>query len=181
MRGHPDCHGWPMALQDQTPLSAQDVYLLREGTHTRLADTMGGRLLPDGAGARFSVWAPNASRVSVIGDWNGWSVDADPLRRRDDGSGVWDGTVAAANDGALYKYRVVAANGHATDKADPLALAAEAPPSTASRLVGPIEHRWQDDEWMRERVRRQAPDAPMSIYEVHLGSWRRNADGDFLA
>ncbi|HWH80618.1 MAG TPA: 1,4-alpha-glucan branching protein GlgB [Burkholderiaceae bacterium] len=156
-----------------------DLFLLREGTHTGLADKLGGRLLPDGAGARFAVWAPNARAVSVIGEWNGWNAAADPLARRDDGSGVWEGAVSAAAAGATYKFRVVDASGHAADKADPFALYAEEPPATASRLWSP-EFAWSDAAWLQRRARHDAARAPMSIYEVHPGSWRRRSDGGFL-
>jgi 1,4-alpha-glucan branching enzyme len=157
-------------------LGEQDLFLFREGTHTRLAERLGGRLLPAGEGARFAVWAPNASAVSVVGDWNGWQSDADPLQACSDGSGLWTGVASHATAGAVYKYRLTGADGAALpDKADPFALAAELPPATGSRLCDPV-HEWQDAAWMRERGLRQAPGAPMSIYELHPGSWRR-ADG----
>jgi 1,4-alpha-glucan branching enzyme len=161
------------ATTDPTaPLGEQDLFLFREGTHARLADRLGGRLLAEG-GARFAVWAPNATAVSVIGDWNGWRPGIDPLQRRSDGSGLWTGDATGASSGSVYKYRVIGPDGqHVADKADPFALATELPPATGSRLCAPV-HEWQDAAWMRERARRQAPDAPMSIYELHVGSWRR--------
>jgi 1,4-alpha-glucan branching enzyme len=161
-------------------LTAFDVFLLREGTHTGAAHKLGGRMLPNADGARFAVWAPNASEVAVIGDWNGWDASADPLARRDDGSGIWEGAVAAAQEGAAYKFRVVGPGGHyAADKADPLALRSELPPATASRLWA-REHAWRDAAWMRDRAARQAASAPMAVYELHAGSWRRHEDGTYL-
>jgi 1,4-alpha-glucan branching enzyme len=152
-----------------------DVYLFREGTHARLFDAMGGRLTDEGA--TFRVWAPNASRVAVIGDWNGWDPRGQPLARRGDGSGIWEGVAQGPARGGAYKFRIASADGqHEFDKADPFALFAQAPPATASRLWS-LGYDWGDDAWMAERARRNALDAPMSIYEVHVGSWRREAPG----
>ncbi|APW38158.1 1,4-alpha-glucan branching enzyme [Rhodoferax koreense] len=162
-----------------TPIAEQDIHFFREGTHTRLGDTLGGRLLAAGQGAHFSVWAPNAEAVSVVGDWNGWDGSADPLRPRADGSGIWEGTVSRAAHGDVYKFRVRSRfHGYAADKADPYALCAELPPATGSRLWS-LDFAWTDAEWMADRSVRVAAEAPMSIYEVHAGSWRRN-DGVFM-
>jgi 1,4-alpha-glucan branching enzyme len=162
-----------------TTLADQDLHFFREGTHTRLADKLGGRLLGPGKGAHFAVWAPNARGVSVIGDWNQWNVDADVLAPRPDGSGIWEGTVKKAEKGSAYKYRVRGADGHyAADKADPYAVYAELPPQTGSRLWS-LAYEWHDDAWMSERAKRDATEAPMSIYEMHAGSWRRD-NGQFL-
>jgi 1,4-alpha-glucan branching enzyme len=153
------------------PLGEQDLYLFREGTHARLHQMMGCRLGADGAS--FRVWAPNASRVSVIGEWNGWDPGADPLVVRDDSSGIWEGAVDGVERGHAYKYRIVSRHtGREIDKSDPFALYMEAPPSTASR-AWTLDYAWDDGAWMASRARRNALDAPMSIYEVHLGSWRR--------
>jgi len=154
------------------PLGQQDVYLFREGTHGRLYKVMGCQL--GESGATFRLWAPNAARVSVIGDFNGWDPDADPLAPRNDGSGLWEGAVADIEHGQAYKYRIASRQGeHAFDKADPFALCAESPPSTASRAWR-LDYAWADDAWMTSRARRNALDAPISIYEMHLGSWRRD-------
>ncbi len=154
-----------------------DNYLFCEGTHTRLYDVLGCHLAQEGA--RFAVWAPNAESVSVIGDWNGWSADVDPLVLRDDGTGIWSGVVTGAQRGQGYKYRIRSRhNGHVVDKADPFAVLCEAPPATASRIWS-LEHTWSDAQWMAERGAHNALDAPMSVYEVHLGSWRRS-NGEFL-
>ena len=125
------------------------------------------------------MWAPNAEYVSVIGDWNYWSGEADPLQLRDDGTGIWQGTIANAVPGQTYKYRIRSRfNGYVVDKADPVAFYAEQAPATASRIWS-MDYQWQDDAWMASRGPRNALDAPMSTYELHLGSWRRK-DGEFL-
>jgi len=154
-----------------------DSYLFREGTHSRLYDTLGCHLRADGAD--FAVWAPNAASVSVIGDWNYWSPEADPLQPRADGSGVWEGRAAHARHGQAYKYRIRSAiNGYEAEKADPFAIRAEHPPATGSRIWD-LEYRWNDADWMATRRANNALDAPMAIYELHPGSWRRK-DGAFL-
>jgi 1,4-alpha-glucan branching enzyme len=154
-----------------------DIYLFREGTHAHLADRLGCHLRPSG-GADFAVWAPNAESVSVVGDWNAWSGDADPLQVREDGSGIWQGFAAGAEHGQTYKYRIHSSHaGYVVDKADPFAFYAEAPPATASRIWS-LEHTWNDQTWMAARGPKNALDAPMAVYEVHLGSWRRQ-DGNF--
>ena len=125
------------------------------------------------------MWAPNAEYVSVIGDWNYWSGEADPLQLRDDGTGIWQGTIANAVPGQTYKYRIRSRfNGYVVDKADPVAFYAEQAPATASRIWS-MDYQWQDEAWMASRGPRNALDAPMSTYELHLGSWRRK-DGEFL-
>lgn len=160
-----------MPTQPSARPSDLDVYLMAEGTHRRLHDFMGCHL--DADGARFCVWAPNASAVSVIGDWNGWNRDADPLRPLAGSCGLWAGHVRGVSPGARYKYRVAGPGGrHAADKADPFAVFAECPPNTASR-AWPLAHEWRDGSWRAQRTSRNALDAPMSFYEVHLGSWRR--------
>ena len=158
-------------------MNDRDIYLLREGTHARLSDHLGCHLRA-GGGAEFAVWAPNAESVSVIGDWNYWSTDADRLDLRHDGSGIWQGFAPQAQRGQAYKYRIHSRyNGYVVDKADPFALYAEAPPATASRIWS-LEYEWSDQPWMTERGPKNALDAPMAVYEVHLGSWRRR-DGQF--
>ena len=160
-------------------LSDQDIYLFGEGTHARLYDQLGCHVLKGEPGARFAVWAPNAEAVSVIGDWNQWRPAADPLAPRADGSGIWEGRVAEARHGHSYKYRIHSRhNRHVADKADPFALHAELPPATASK-VWALSPAWGDHDWMRSRAARNALDAPLCIYEVHAGSWRRQ-DGRYL-
>ncbi len=161
-------------------LTDQDVYLFREGTHGRLYEKLGCHFQAGRDGASFALWAPNARAVSVIGDWNGWDPTADPLAPRADGSGIWEGFAPRARRGQPYKYRIVSnANGHVADKADPFAFCAECPPATASR-AWTLEYAWGDAEWMATRRARNALDAPLAAYEVHLGSWRRGTDGGFL-
>ncbi|MDB5895027.1 MAG: 1,4-alpha-glucan branching enzyme, partial [Rhodoferax sp.] len=154
-------------------LAEQDIHFFREGTHTRLGEKLGGHLDPGGQGATFAVWAPNAAHVSVVGDWNGWNGDATKLSPRVDGSGIWEGRAAEARHGDVYKYRVHSRHdGYVADKADPYALSAELPPATGSRLWS-LDFEWTDDAWLSARNEAAASDKPMSIYEVHAGSWRR--------
>ena len=164
-----------VALRDRGLLSEHDVYLFKEGTHVRLSEKLGSHAgSVDGeAGVHFAVWAPNAELVSVVGDFNGWDRRAHVLEVRADGSGIWQGFVPGVKRGACYKYHIASRyNGYRVDKGDPFATYWEAPPRTASR-VWDLDYRWNDAAWMTERGRRNALDAPLSIYEVHLGSWRR--------
>src|SRR5208337_2936220 len=159
--------------------SEQDVYLFREGTQANLHRMLGCHLLDAGAGASFAVWAPNASAVSVIGEWNGWDAAVNPLSPRPDSSGIWEGIVPGVQHGQAYKYRIVSRDGtRLLDKADPVGFFCESPPATASR-AWTLEHAWRDSAWMESRAARNGLDAPMVIYEAHLGSWRRK-DGAFL-
>jgi 1,4-alpha-glucan branching enzyme len=153
-------------------LSDHDITLFREGTHSRLFGKLGCVPLPGGIGAGFAVWAPNAAAVSVIGDWNGWDASIARLSARDDGSGVWEATQFQARVGQAYKFRITARDGSVFDKADPYASFCEHPPATASR-VWALDYGWSDHEWMNDRAPRNALAAPISIYELHVGSWRR--------
>ena len=151
-----------------------DVFLFHEGTHLRLYDHLGSHPSddPERPGVCFAVWAPNAVAVAVVGDFNGWNDGRHPLQRRAD-SGIWEGFVPEARKGDLYKYRILSSSGERLEKADPLARRQERPPQTASIIAGDVDYRWGDEAWMGERRQRQALDRPMSIYEVHLGSWMR--------
>jgi 1,4-alpha-glucan branching enzyme len=156
-------------------LTEYDVYLLKQGTHFHLFDRLGSHVVTrEGvSGVLFSVWAPNADQVSLIGDFNGWIPGSHPLRVRDDGSGVWELFVAGLGNGAVYKYHIRSQHRQFTaEKADPFAHCSEAPPRTAS-VVWDLAYEWGDDEWMARRAQANARNAPMSVYEVHLGSWRR--------
>ncbi len=156
-------------------LTADDLYLFNEGRHFRLYRKMGAHLSGGhgAGGVDFAVWAPGAEAVSVIGDFNGWDPHANPLRPRD-ASGIWEGRVPEAGKGALYKYEIRSQNGgYRVQKADPFGFRHEVPPSTAS-MVWDLDFEWGDEEWMNGRSRRNASDAPISVYEVHLGSWRRD-------
>ncbi|MEZ5100989.1 MAG: 1,4-alpha-glucan branching protein GlgB [Thermoleophilia bacterium] len=155
-------------------LSDEDVHLFNEGRHFRLYRKLGAHPLEARgvAGTYFAVWAPNAEHVSVIGDFNGWDGARHPLRARGQ-SGLWEGFVPGVGTGATYKYRLHPRDGGPPlDKADPFAFAAEEPPRTAS-VVCDLDRAWSDRDWLRERGDRQRVDRPISIYEVHLGSWRR--------
>ena len=160
-----------------TRLTDHDIYLFREGTHTRLHDKLG--CYPQGGTADFAVWAPNARAVSVVGDFNGWDPRAHALNPRWDGSGIWEGRVEGTQPGQAYKYHLATAEGGTVLRGDPYAHYWEAPPRTASR-IWPLDYAWGDGAWMRDRAQRMRLDAPMSVYECHLGSWRRNSHGQFL-
>ena len=156
------------------PFGEQDAYLFLEGTHTRLYEHLGAHLKD--SGCRFAVWAPNAAEVSVIGDFNDWRRDRAPPEL-DESTGVWSGFVPGVRGGSLYKYHVRSRlNDYRVDKTDPFAFYREVPPDSASR-VWELDYAWGDEEWMQEREARNALGTPWSIYEVHLGSWRRPAGG----
>ncbi|MDR5709462.1 MAG: 1,4-alpha-glucan branching protein GlgB [Armatimonadota bacterium] len=158
-------------------LTEEDVYLFHEGTHIRAYTKLGAH--PVEGGTYFAVWAPNAVRVCVIGDFNGWDPDRHPLSLRGS-SGIWEGFVAGVKPGARYKYRIVSRHGPVLDKVDPFAFRTEIPPGTAS-IVWDLAHEWTDAEWIARRAKRNTREAPVAIYEVHLGSWRRREDGGFLS
>ncbi|MGE0790545.1 MAG: 1,4-alpha-glucan branching protein GlgB [Sandaracinaceae bacterium] len=155
-------------------LSDDDLYLFNEGTHQRLQDHLGAHVGVDASGSsgtHFAVWAPGAERVSVIGDFNGWDDGALVLRARGS-SGIFEGFVRGVGRGALYKYKIVARDGSVLEKSDPCGLLHETPPSTAS-IVWDLDYAWGDAGWMEARPERGVLSAPMSIYEVHLGSFAR--------
>lgn len=155
-------------------LGPQDLYLFNEGNHSRLYNKLGAHpMTVDGlAGTYFAVWAPAAHYVAVIGDFNGWNPGRHPLRPRES-SGIWEGFIPGVGSGAAYKYHVASRyHGHRIDKADPFAFSQETPPRTAS-IVCDLDYQWRDAGWMQERKQRNALSAPISIYEVHLGSWLR--------
>ena len=157
-------------------LSGFDLHLLGEGTHYRVYDALGAHpARVEGVdGYRFAVWAPNARRVSVVGDWNGWDGRRHPMRLHP-GNGVWELFIPAVGDDHRYKFEILSRSGAPiAQKADPYAFAFEPDtPRTAGVTARGGGHAWGDAAWMAERARRQALDAPMSVYEVHLGSWRR--------
>ena len=155
-------------------LTEQDIYLFREGTHSALYRNLGCQLRP-GGGATFAVWAPNARDICVIGDWNGWQRGVDVMKARWDSSGIWEVDVPAVRRGQAYKFSITTRHGQVEDRADPFAFHNEVPPSTASRAWS-HEYEWQDARWMQERHEKNALDAPTSVYELHLGSWRRTAE-----
>ncbi|MGO9020488.1 MAG: 1,4-alpha-glucan branching protein GlgB [Syntrophobacteraceae bacterium] len=156
-------------------ITEHDAYLFKEGSHFKLYEKMGSHIVNvDGVtGTFFAVWAPNAIKVSVIGDFNVWDKEAHPLSVRRDGSGIWEGFIPELGQGAIYKYHIVSRkNGYRVDKGDPYARHWETPPQTGS-IIWDTAYDWNDVEWMDGRAKVNALNAPWSIYEVHLGSWRR--------
>jgi 1,4-alpha-glucan branching enzyme len=153
-------------------LGELDLHLIAEGRHEELWRVLGAhpRTIGDVPGTSFAVWAPNARGVRVTGDFNFWDGTAYPMRSLG-GSGVWELFVPAAGDGSRYKYDICGRDGQWRKKADPMAFATEHPPATAS-VVFTSRHEWADEAWLAERAAQQPTDQPMSIYEVHLGSWR---------
>ena len=156
-------------------LTNYDLHLFAEGKHYRSYERLGAHLgHVDGvSGTHFAIWAPNARRVSVIGDFNGWDPETNPMQVRSE-VGVWECFVPGIGHGALYKYHILSNHGdYRGDKADPYGFAAEIRPQTASKVWDLSGFEWHDAEWMAQRAGRNAHDAPILIYEVHLGSWMR--------
>ncbi|HEV8243289.1 MAG TPA: 1,4-alpha-glucan branching protein GlgB [Nitrospirales bacterium] len=156
-----------------TLLSDKDIYLFNEGTHFHLYERLGAHpgILDGVQGTHFAVWAPNAEQVSVMGDFNGWSKTKH-LLHLDGASGIWEGFLRGVGKGAHYKYHIVSRyNGYTADKADPFAFYAEHPPLTAS-VVWDVDYQWGDLDWMAARHGTSRLESPISIYELHLGSWR---------
>ncbi len=177
---------WPGATQEtEDPysfgliLGELDLHLFAQGSHWKLAERLGASAeAHEGvAGVRFAVWAPNAQRVSVVGDFNAWDGRRHPMRWRGE-AGVWELFIPRLTPGERYKYEIVGSDGNVQpQKADPLARQTEPPPATASVVAVPYEFDWTDADWLDSRARRQSADAPISIYEVHAGSWLR-PEGD---
>ena len=158
-------------------LGEMDLYLFAEGNHRDLSACLGAQLKTvDGVdGVRFAVWAPNARRVSVVGDFNVWDGRRHPMRLRHP-SGVWELFIPRLQAGESYKYEILGAHGILPLKADPMALATSLPPDTASKVASPLRIDWQDEDWMNSRQERQKHAAPLSIYELHAGSWQCELD-----
>jgi 1,4-alpha-glucan branching enzyme len=155
-------------------LTDHDLYLFNEGSHIRLYRHLGAhRHVVNGiSGVNFAVWAPNAETVSVIGNFNGWDLNSHPMQPRGQ-SGIWETFIPQLQPGEPYKYHVASRfNGYKTDKADPFAFHTETPPFTASKTWN-LDYDWNDEKWMAARRSHNSHRSPMSIYEVHLGSWRR--------
>lgn len=167
------------ALQPSAPgatmlLGDQDLFLFNEGTHFRLYEKLGAHPVQGAntAGTYFAVWAPDAEQVSVIGEFNGWDKTSHPLQVKGQ-SGIWEGFFPEVGKGTIYKYHVVSRyNGYRVDKADPFAFYSEVPPKTGS-VVWDLHYDWGDQDWMATRGQRNTLEAPIAIYEMHLGSWRR--------
>jgi 1,4-alpha-glucan branching enzyme len=160
-------------------LSADDLYLFNEGSNFRLHDKLGSRIASDGStpGVQFAVWAPNARRVSVIGDFNDWDRASHPLQPLES-SGIWEGFIGGLGRGTLYKYFIESnVNSYHVEKTDPFSHYFELAPKTAS-IVWDLDYAWGDDDWMAARGQQPVDRAPLSIYEVHIGSWRRVPEED---
>jgi len=155
-------------------LTEQDLYLFNEGRNYRTYEKLGAHLTSQNGehGTSFSLWAPNAKMVSVIGSFNGWDPRSHPLRARES-SGIWEGFIPGVAKGSIYKFHIVSNHhGHVVDKADPFGILHEKPPRTAS-VVWDLEYQWTDQDWMKNRQAKNSLQAPICIYEVHLGSWMR--------
>lgn len=164
---------------DVTLFSEFDIYLFKEGNHSKLYNHFGSHFLTrDGVrGVYFAVWAPNATSVFVRGDFNHYDFNSHPLKVRDDGSGIWEGFITNVEEGMTYKYHINADFLHVNqDKADPYAFFAEVAPNSASRVCDIEDYRWRDEKWMKSRHKNNSHTAPISIYEVHLGSWKRKVE-----
>ena len=165
------------SIEEVTLLSEQDIFLFNEGSHFRLYEKLGSHLLSagEGQGTYFAVWAPDAEQVCVIGDFNDWNKRTHPLKPKDR-SGIWEGVIPEAVKGARYKYHIASRyNDYRVDKADPFGIYNDTPPETVS-IVWDLEYTWNDQAWMAKRGSHNSSDAPISIYEVHLGSWMRLAE-----
>jgi 1,4-alpha-glucan branching enzyme len=163
-------------MEQATVLTPHDLYLFNEGTHFRLHDKLGAHMIRSQGvdGTYFAVWAPNAAYVSVMGSFNEWSKQSHPLRPKES-SGIWEGFIPGIGKGTLYKFHIRShVQGYEVDKTDPFAVFNEIPPKTAS-IVWDTHYDWHDGEWMQGRHRCNALNAPISIYEMHVGSWRRIA------
>lgn len=160
-----------------------DINLFKSGKHYRLYDKLGSHLIEVNGekGTYFAVWAPTAKAVSVVGDFNYWLEGDHKLFVRWDASGIWEGFIPGIDKGTLYKYKILS-NNHdiTTEKADPFARYCEKPPHTAS-IVWDADYKWKDKKWMGYRADKNGLDRPYSVYEVHLGSWKRKADNNFMS
>ncbi|UCD50257.1 MAG: 1,4-alpha-glucan branching protein GlgB [Phycisphaerales bacterium] len=164
------------ALKAASLLTDHDIYLFKEGTHFRLYNKLGAHLgqLNGVKGTFFAVWAPNAARVSLVGDFNEWDPAAHPMTLREDESGIWETFAPGLGQGTIYKYHIDSSyHNYSVNKGDPFAFFWELPPNTAS-VVWDLKYDWDDAAWMKKRHEHNALDAPYSVYEVHLGSWQRD-------
>ena len=178
-----DGHTWELDDPYRFPpqITDFDLYLFGEGTHFRTYKKMGAHPLTINGveGVHFAVWAPNARRVSVIGVFNRWDGRHTPMQNRGS-SGLWEVFVPALKPGDIYKYEILGPNDYLTERADPYAFACELRPKTASVIWDIEKYPWGDGDWMSRRRDTRWHDKPISVYEVHLGSWRRNgAHGEY--
>lgn len=162
-------------------LDAYSTYLYHQGNNSHSYTLFGARLVNrDGvSGVRFVVWAPHAQKVSVVGDFNSWRAELNPLSRSQFGNGIWETFVPGLQPGATYKYAVTAADGRQLLKSDPYALTAEVRPATASKVAA-LDYAWGDADWQKSRADYDSYHSPMLIYEVHAGTWKRGEGGRFL-
>lgn len=161
-------------------LTDDDLHWFNEGTHYRLHEKLGAHLteFEGKKGTYFAVWAPNADYVAVVGTFNGWDRGSHPLRPRGH-SGIWEAFIPDVGAGTVYKYHIASRhNGYKVDKADPFGFMHEMPPRTAS-IVQRLDYTWNDEAWMRDRWKRNNLESPISVYEMHIGSWRRVADDNY--
>ena len=159
---------------EATLLTDFDIHLFREGKHYHLYNKLGSHLMEymGTKGVYFALWAPNAEKISVIGDFNNWNREAHPMSARWDNSGIWEVFIPVAKKGSLYKYYIQSNTGYEAEKGDPFAFQWETPPNTAS-MVWDLENTWNDNVWMKDRDSKKGKPQPMSVYELHLGSWKR--------
>ncbi|WP_373070982.1 1,4-alpha-glucan branching protein GlgB [Sulfurimonas sp.] len=158
-----------------------DIYLFKEGTHTKLYQKLGSHLMQreEQNGTYFALWAPNALGVSIRGDFNNYDIHSHQMKKRDDESGIWEVFIEGVSKGSTYKYHISTGEHNANpDKADPYAFYAEVAPHSASKIWNIEDYKWNDKEWMSTRAKKNSHKAPISIYEVHLGSWRRKVEED---
>ena len=164
------------SIQPTTRFSEEDIHLFRNGKHFRIYEKLGSHLMEvDGIkGCYFAVWAPNGTEVSVVGDFNQWNQTAHPLFPRWDSSGIWEGFIPNITHGTIYKYHILAPDGRHLLTGDPYARRWENPPDTAS-IVWELDYKWKDQKWLKERKKKIGQEQPYSVYEVHLGSWKKYA------
>ena len=155
------------------------VYLFHQGTNAHAWELLGAHRQLNGK-TNFCTWAPHAAAISVVGDFNGWDAAANPMTRLNE-QGLWGATVELTHDYDCYKYQITTANGRTLYKADPFAFHTQTPPENASKIYRLAGYRWHDAEWMTERAAQDARRLPVNIYELHIGSWRRNADGNYYS
>ncbi|MEX0966148.1 MAG: 1,4-alpha-glucan branching protein GlgB [Bacteroidia bacterium] len=180
-RSAPSKAGKPAGISHTVPaaeatrFSEFDIYLFKEGRHHRLYEKLGAHLMEHNgvSGTYFAVWAPNAEQICIMGDFNDWSRAANPMKVRDDDSGIWETFIPGAGNGTLYKYFISSHHrGYKVEKGDPFAFRWEVPPATAS-MVWDIGNEWKDGAWMQQRQQKAGSARPVSVYEIHFGSWAR--------
>nr|WP_238988868.1 1,4-alpha-glucan branching protein GlgB [Calorimonas adulescens] len=165
-----------------TLISENDITMFHEGRHYECYRFMGAHVTVEGgtSGVRFTTWAPNALTVRVAGDFNNWTPDDRYALRRISSKGLWSAFIPGLAENELYKYEIITSEGRVVLKADPYAFYSEKRPNTASVVINPRPFEWRDDEWIKKKMESNIYESPVNIYEVHLGSWKRNEKGEFL-